>query len=531
MLSELASRTPIAIQHATRIPDLTKQALSVAPSGIHQGLLYASPAGSEVPILGNGSSEYTRLFNGSTGNSNVLDLGNRDAANSLADMVEDGYKNLDVSRFNNATTDYTPDGVRDMGITHANDIRNGITEGLSDNFGVLNKILKNKNIDWLKGKSGVGEDELVAVNNDAVQSAFNQHITKAIKQSGADKYLGKPNILNNEDGFMESYNGSRRLDTNGIKRIGSSEVAPVREETLPDGWKQLEKYLDNSNDRLPIALGKLRSKITKEDLKSFLDKEGYYDESLKTKDQLWRQALQMIDDQAIDEIYEAGGGRAASFLETRLPFRGNPGLTDATNYYIGAKGRTGRLDAEYSDRLGIGRSNTPMSDRLVDTRSGANGDYSYGAFGTDPTWATGEDGVSTSAHERMHAWQDIDKFQYDEGVENAIDELRNELKKFYHDEAQIRKYWGNSSTDYYMKDIEQEARMLQSYLDNEGFTNSYRKTSRGTEWGDEIKPVFDKFYKKFRALSKAGVALPAIALLFGLSANGGDRRKKNLDNI
>ena len=319
------------------------------------------------------------------------------------------------------------------------------------------------------------------------------------------------------------YGGGYGSYDENVKRIGSSDVAPVREETLPDGWKQLEKYLDNSNDRLSIALGKPRSKISKQDLISFLEGEGYYDESLKTKDQLWKQALQMIDDQALDEFYETGG-RAGSFLEGRLPFRNNPGLTDATNYYIGAKGRTGRLDAEYSDRLGIGRSNTPMSDRLVNPYGGASGDYSEGAFGTDPTWATGESGVSTSAHERMHAWQDIDKFQYDEGVENAIDELRGELKKFYHNTDEIKKYWGNGKTDYYARDIEQEARMLQSYLDNEGFTNTYRKTSdKGMEWGDEIKPAFDKFFKKLRELSKKGIALPAIAGLFGLGALAGSK--------
>lgn len=317
--------------------------------------------------------------------------------------------------------------------------------------------------------------------------------------------------------------------SDGIRRIGSAEVAALDEGTLPEGWKQLEKYLDTADKRLEKALGKPRSKITKQDLITFLEDYGYDTEG--TKNDLWKNALMCIDDMAVDELYEAGGA-AGQFLQDRLPFRSAGDMRDATHYYIGNKGRTGRLDAEYSDRLGIGRSNTPMSDNTVSWGNDAGGSYAKGGFGTNPTWATGESGVSTVAHERMHAWQDINKFNWDERVGDAIDELRSELKKFYHSEDEIKKYWGNSKTDYYKSDIEQEARMLQSYLDNEGFTNTYKRTSeKGTEWGDEVKPAFDKFYKKLRALSKAGIALPAVALMFGLSANGGENKDKKLDNV
>lgn len=328
---------------------------------------------------------------------------------------------------------------------------------------------------------------------------------------------------------INAMKASRESMADGVKRIGSSEVAPVREETLPDGWKELEKYLDTSNDRLSLAIGKPRSKITKQDLINFLEDYGYDTEG--TKDDLWKNALMCIDDMALDDLYNAGGS-AGQFLQSRLPFRHNDKLTDVTNYYIGAKGRTGRLDAEYSDRLGIGRSNTPMSDRLVNPYSGAGGDYSEGAFGTNATWATGESGVSTAAHERLHAWQDINKYDWDEEVVDAIDELRAELKKYYHDVDTIKKYWGNSKTDYYSKDVEQEARMLQSYLDNEGFTNTYRKNSeKGTEWGDEIKPAFDRFFDKLRALSKKGIALPAVAGLVGIGALAGKKDDKSVDNM
>ena len=325
------------------------------------------------------------------------------------------------------------------------------------------------------------------------------------------------------------YDGGYRSFDNNVKRVGSSEVAPVKEETLPSGWKELEKYMDTSNDRLSLAIGKPRSKITKQDLIDFLVEYGYDAEG--TKDELWKNALMCIDDMAVDDLYNAGSS-AGGFLQNRLPFRHSDKLTDATNYYIGAKGRTGRLDAEFSDRLGIGRSNTPMSDSLVNPYSAAGGDYAGGAIGTNASWATGENGVSTTAHERLHAWQDINKYDWDEEVVDAIDELRAELKKYYHDVDTIKKYWGNSKTGYYAEDVEQEARMLQSYLDNEGYTNTTRKNSeRGTEWGDEIKPAFDRFFKKLRALSKKGIALPAIAGLVGVGALAGKKDDKSVDNI
>lgn len=324
---------------------------------------------------------------------------------------------------------------------------------------------------------------------------------------------------------IKAMRASRNMSEDGIRRIGSANVAPVNPDTLPSGWKELEGYLDNAAERLPRELGIPKSKITKGDLASYLDEVGY--DSAGTKDEMWKNALMAIDDNALDEIYNAGGGTAADFLQNRLPFRHNSRLTDATNYYIGNKGRTGSLDAEYSDRLGIGRSNTPMSDNLVNPYSSAGGDYSEGAFGTSPTWATGETGVSTAAHERMHAWQDINKFDWDEGVVDAIDELRSELKKFYHDNDTLKKYHGGGKLEYYADPKEQEARMLQSYLDNEGFTNTYKRTSeKGTEWGNEIKPAFDRFFDKLRALSKAGVALPA-ALLALLAVNGDNKKEEN----
>ena len=190
--------------------------------------------------------------------------------------------------------------------------------------------------------------------------------------------------------------------------------------------------------------------------------------------------------------------------------------------YTGASGRTGRLDAEYSDRLGIGRSNTPMLDTL--NGDSAAGDYWNGVIGTNPTWAEGEAGVSTVAHERLHAMQHAQESrEWDARVENAIEELRDELRPFLHDDETIRlRHGSKADVSYWGRREEQEARMLQSYLENEGYTN----TGRNTEWGDEVKPAFDKFFKKLRELSKKGIALPAITALFGGGAMMAGGQKK-----
>ena len=77
--------------------------------------------------------------------------------------------------------------------------------------------------------------------------------------------------------------------------------------------------------------------------------------------------------------------------------------------------------------------------------------------------------------------------------------------------------------------------MLQAYLDSKGITDNaqywHNKSIGGQpEWGDEINPAFDKFFDKLRALSKKGVALPALTALFGggaiMAATQGDDKKK-----
>ena len=325
---------------------------------------------------------------------------------------------------------------------------------------------------------------------------------------------------------IKAMRASRNMAEDGIRRIGSSAVAKVDPSTLPAGYGKLVNYLNGDQTAmLEKTIGKeLDDTAAPEAVKQYLKEVGYdikpnYVDNINT-------ARQVLFDELLDDM-NMSGSPYTRFLETRNKLQkdnfgkgvGPRSFTISADDDMLYQTAAAKLDREYSDRLGIGRSHTPMNDNALgpDTR----GVYMAGGIGIDPYYATGETGVSTAAHERMHAWQDANS-GWDSRVTDAIGELRDELKNFYHDKPTIKKYRGNNyDIDYYLDPKEQEARMLQSYLDNEGFTDTHHKhDARGVEWGNEIKPAFDKFYDKIRALSKAGVALPVgLALLLGENYN------------
>ena len=209
-LADYAVEMPTDIQHASKF-NLSASDLTTAPKGVgsHQGLLYASPRG-EVPTLGSGSTDYAKMFYGGTGSDKVLDLSNKQAADILANMVEQAYDNLDVSKFNTAAEVYYPETVQALGKHHADLIRQGKTEELSDQFGVLKNILSNNDIGWLKGISDLGEQEFLAADDAVIKRAFN-------KLSGAAKYLGPPTVgvdINTVN-RVEPYLGDRITDKSG----------------------------------------------------------------------------------------------------------------------------------------------------------------------------------------------------------------------------------------------------------------------------------------------------------------------------
>lgn len=345
--------------------------------------------------------------------------------------------------------------------------------------------------------------------------------------------INSPKVSQSEPEIQQLYGSSGYGSLSpDAKKIGSSEVAPINPDTLPGGYNEAKDYLANYKNAVPKAIGKPASKVTKADLVKLLEDYGYDTEG--TKWELWNNAQDALEDEFIDKLYEENGEVFARFLGDH---RGGGTITTPGAFKLESGNRANSLDAIYSDRLGIGRSHTPMADTLnkhnrygMDT---AGGDYMTNGIGINlNSWGNeGEGGVSTIAHERMHAMQDAGTgWVYDEEFRNAYNDLRNELEPLFHSEEQILKDHPNShrDLDYWARKNEQEARMLQSYLENEGFT----KTGRKPEYGDEIKPAFDKFFDKLRKLSKKGVALPAIiAALFGLGSAGSENDGKTIDNI
>lgn len=393
----------------------------------------------------------------------------------------------------------------------------------------------NKTLKKLEAREGGNQISYAAFSPEQVKSVENLNPT-----SSSDIRLAKKNgpSLTEMANRIKAMNKAKDLDS-GIKRIGNSEVAEIDANTLPAGYEKVKKYLGSSDaERIENATGASLEKDSIEEytnkLKKFLEEEGY--DSDKTGAELLRDVRAAINEKIANDLNMEGSTLYKDFFQTRGRLQKDNPLAGVgpSSFTISAdkdklyQTDAAKLDAEYSERLGIGRSHIPMADKALS--SDAQGYYMGGGIGINPRYASGESGVSTIAHERMHGWQDINKGEWDSRVGDAIDELRNELKKHYHTKEEIKAYRkSGSDLDYYANQKEQEARMLQSYLDNEGFTKTWRKQAGGpTEWGDEIKPAFDKFYVKLRGLSKAGVALPAVALMFGLNTNSGD---KSVDNI
>ena len=301
--------------------------------------------------------------------------------------------------------------------------------------------------------------------------------------------------------------------SNSVERVGSADVAKIDENTLPQGWDKLKKYLDTADKRVENAIGKPKSKITKQDLIKYNEDYGYDTEG--TKYELWNGVKSAIDDEILDDLYMEGASSAADILATRR----RDDFAPIENVYMGAKGRTGRLDAELSDRLGIGRSNTPMLDTTNKWNTSAQGDYGGGVIGSDPLWSTGETGVSNVAHERLHSIQEHARLQdYDPAVSKAFNELEDELIPLLHDKEQIVKKYGSGNANYWLERNEQESRMFQDYLEYKNYTQRRIGGKRDYEYGEEIIKPFDKFIEKLRKLSKKGIALPSLALLFGGAA-------------
>ena len=207
-------------------------------------------------------------------------------------------------------------------------------------------------------------------------------------------------------------------------------------------------------------------------------------------------------------------------------------------------GDVAALDTILSERLGIAPGNTVKIDRAgadEGIKKNTLGRYSRNARDIAINDRNSREGkVSTVAHERLHSFQNEAKPEsagrYSAEVAEAYKELQKDLGHYYKSNSEIKKRY-KSDVDYWARSGEQESRMFQQYLENKGYTNDgpMRKLmGREGEWGNEINPAFDKFIDKLRDLSKRGVALPALAGLFGgsvvldqvLNSKDSDKDKK-----
>lgn len=359
--------------------------------------------------------------------------------------------------------------------------------------------------------------------------------------------------------------------TNGVKRIGSDNVAPVDESTLPKGWKELrdildEKYVDDITKKFGYKNGDF-SKITPEQYEKYIldvqtspgKKKGWqnqfefkksYMDADEYKKELKNMAMYEAKRKAINDIQNMDLPQAQkNAIDTAINSMDYYATDDnrryLSHYMPGGEGKemfannaASEADAEFSDRLGIGRSNTIKRNNIWSEDLNASGEYKPDeyALAVDPL-LNKENAVSTLAHERLHSFQfEAPQGRYDKRVLDAYNELSKDLKPYLHDQATVDKRYGkyyskdNLDGKYWASNIEQESRMMQQYLDNKGYTNRTVDGPRKNEYGEEINKAFDKFFDKLRTLSKKGVALPAITALLGggaiMAATQGDDKKK-----
>lgn len=383
-----------------------------------------------------------------------------------------------------------------------------------------------KYVDMLKGEGydgiiikGTGYDQNVMGGPNDQYVVFDSNQIKNVNNlnptSDPDIRLSKTldgALVNSDQSINDAY-------AKGIKRIGSSDVAPVNPDTLPESIRAAKGFLDKDYIKdIENYSGKKIGNMTDSELIEY---------ALSKKPEQDREVLR----EAYSDIMK-GGTTARDVAESvaKNAYLYKIGESDFSDGDAGGvmdyllhhgaqlrEGRTKAADIELSDRLGIAPSNTFMRDN-------ANPYDSYGSY--DPSSTTisigdntvGENAIGTVGHERLHSFQ-VESLldRYDKEVLDAYKDLSKDLDKYIKTDAEIAKLHADDPTDlaYWGNKDEQQARMLQQYLENKNFTKTGSIRNRAKEWGNEINPAFDKFFDKLRSLSKRGVALPALAALFG----------------
>jgi hypothetical protein len=398
----------------------------------------------------------------------------------------------------------------------------------------------------------IAEEEVVdAVNSKNPYAPVDGKVTKAMR----DRYN---ELMTSADGFNQI------TDNELYNKIDRS--------TLPKGYDKLQQLLDNQMGENNKVAAELKKGIgTDMPLQADLEKLADYvygdeingkntflkdlEDSIRlnrknaefvgidaeqaeadarshAKQKLVSKAMEKAERKVIDDI--VGTGDSDDILYALQNYRRRGIRT----------GRAGALDTALSERLGIAPGNTvKITDVTSDDhlKSGSLGRYARNARDIALSDINSSEGkISTMAHERLHSFQNEARPEsagrYSPEVAEAYRELQKDLGHHYKSHAEIRKHW-KKNVDYYANSGEQESRMFQQYLENKGYTDNsaYRGLmNQSGEWGNEINPAFDKFINKLRALSKKGVALPALTALFGGGAIAGaltsgkdDKKKKS----
>lgn len=489
---------------------------------------------------------------------------------TLFDGTEYGVKPLsDYDNIDDYYTDLiyelTDDVINDTNIdyNYKNDIM-AILDEARWNGGIglqeLKDALSNLYIEDYDGRLVSGDVARSIIQNLGYDGIVDPTVSSKFKNMGIDDgtthYITfEPNQIKSTDNLKPTANPDIMLSKKApgqnlenalasgdaeINRVGSANVAPVDPATLPDSLRMANDYINKGYVKdIEETIGKPYDKMTDADFLEY---------SLSTKKPEDRELFrQIIDDMVKDgsTTYKkyaesaAGNKYLRGIREAKLPDMDSESLVNylANNRRKLSDGFTKSADAELSDRLGIGRSNTLMMDNI------AGSEDAYGVY--NPASSTmslntnalreGDGKISVAGHERLHSFQTESKMnRYDPEVIDAYKDLRKELRasKAFKNKQEIKDYWGES-VDYYRNNDEQEARMLQQYLENRGFTGKAPKSSNKVyhEKGvrefdnDKINPAFDKFFDKLRDMSKRGIALPALAALFGGGALMANQQK------
>lgn len=358
-------------------------------------------------------------------------------------------------------------------------------------------------------------------------------------------------------------------DANQFKYTGADNdlYNRINPETLPKGYKELQHLLDTQDTPENMVEEVLKNKVGTDsvwqaDTDKLLDyvwggdnheKKMYYksledaiarakknavalgiddynaeEEVTKAKRQdLQLKAYQKAELEAIDKVMQVSDTDDIVHALSNYRRRGI------------RTGEPGALDTVLSERLGIAPGNTIKITKNVggDLSKSAAGRYARNARDIAIADLNSPEGkVSTMAHERLHSFQNEARPEsagrYDPEVAEAYKQLQKDLGHYYKSNSEIKKRYGRN-VDYWASSGEQESRMFQQYLENKGYTDNsaWRKMGgKADEWGNEINPAFDKFIDKLRDLSKRGVALPALAALFGggayMASQNNDKEKE-----